>query len=136
MAPQATVAGSAAPPPLSAVEAFYAAGHWLYTEERFDDAVTVFRAVIRLAPTDERGWLALGACHEALDRHDVALELYEEARRVASAAPRCDLARARLLRARGRAGDAREAFAEAARAAGHLDDPELEALIAAERVRS
>ena len=69
-------------PPLSAVEAFYAAGHWLYAHERFDDAVTVFRAVIRLAPSDERGWLALGACHEALDRHDVALELYDEARRL------------------------------------------------------
>jgi Flp pilus assembly protein TadD len=69
-------------PPLTAVEAFYAAGHWLYSQRRFEDAVTVFRAVIRLTPTDERGWLALGACHEALDRHDVALELYDEARRL------------------------------------------------------
>jgi tetratricopeptide (TPR) repeat protein len=124
------------PLPLSAVEAFYAAGHWLYTQDRFDDAVTVFRAIIRIAPADERGWLALGACHEALDRHDVALELYDEARRVASAAPRCDLARARILRSRGLTGDAREAFAEAERAARLVDDDDLHSLIASERLRS
>jgi tetratricopeptide (TPR) repeat protein len=131
----------AQPPPappgaLAAVEAFYAAGHWLYTQERFDDAVTVFRAVIRLAPHDERGWLALGACNEALDRHDVALELYDEARRVASTAPRCGLARARILRVRGMHDDAREAFAEAEQAALQMDDDELCALIAAERRRA
>jgi tetratricopeptide (TPR) repeat protein len=123
-------------PPLSAVEAFYAAGHWLYSQDRFDDAATVFRAVIRIAPDDERGWLALGACNEALDRHDVALELYDEARRVASAAPRCELARARILRARGLTGDARRAFAEAEHAARGIDDDALHALIAAERQRS
>src|SRR5579863_7729852 len=123
-------------PPLSAVEAFYAAGHWLYSERRFEDAATVFRAVIRLAPTDERGWLALGACNEALDRHDVALALYDEARRVASTAPRCGLARARLLRARGLGTDAHEAFAEAEQAARDVDDDDLHALIAAERERS
>jgi len=127
---------SAAQPPLSAIEAFYAAGHWLYTQERFDDAVTVFRAVIRLAPGDERGWLALGACNEALDRHDVALELYDEARRVANAAPRCGLARARILRSRGLDDDAREAFAEAEHAARYIDDDELHALITTERQRS
>jgi tetratricopeptide (TPR) repeat protein len=131
-----TVVDGAAPKPLSAIEAFYAAGHWLYTQERFDDAITVFRAVIRIAPLDERGWLALGACEEALDRHDVALELYDEARRVASTAPRCSLARARLFRARGLASDARDAFAEAERAARDVDDDELHALIAAERGRS
>jgi tetratricopeptide (TPR) repeat protein len=124
-----------APPPLTAVEAFYAAGHWLYAQDRFEDAATVFRAVIRLAPTDERGWLALGACHEALDRLDVALELYGEARRVASVAPRCGLARARILRSRGLADDARAAFAEAELAARDIDDDELHALIASERSR-
>jgi tetratricopeptide (TPR) repeat protein len=135
MAPQTTTGASDAIP-LSAVEAFYAAGHWLYTQGRFDDAVTVFRAVIRLAPEDERGWLALGACNEALDRHDVALELYDEARRVSSAAPRCGLARARILHARGQSTDARQAFAEAERAASLVDDDELRALIEAERSRS
>lgn len=133
---QQTTPAGLSEPPLSAVEAFYAAGHWLYTQGRFDDAVTVFRAVIRLAPGDERGWLALGACSEALDRHDVALELYDEARRLARAAPRCGIARARILRARGMEDDAREAFAEAERAAAEVDDDDLHALIAAERHRS
>jgi tetratricopeptide (TPR) repeat protein len=133
---QKTTATDGSLPPLAAVDAFYAAGHWLYMQDRFDDAVTVFRAIIRLAPTDERGWLALGACNEALDRHDVALELYDEARRVASAAPRCGLARARILRSRGLLGDAREAFAEAEDAARGVDDDDLHALIAVERQRS
>lgn len=133
---QPTAARDGSPSLPDAVEAFYSAGHWLYTQERFGDAVTVFRAVIRLAPHDERGWLALGACNEALDRHDVALELYDEARRVASAAPRCGIARARIFRARGQASDAREAFAEAELIASQLDDDELHALIAAEKGRS
>jgi len=119
-----------------AVEALYAAGHWLYTQQRIDDAVTVFRAVIRVAPHDERGWLALGACHEAQDRHDVALELYDEARRVAASAPRCGIARGRILRTRGMNDDATDAFAEAARIAEELGDEDLSALVAAEKRRS
>jgi tetratricopeptide (TPR) repeat protein len=119
-----------------AIEALYAAGHWLYSQQRIDAAVTVFRAVIRIAPEDERGWLALGACHEAQDRHDVALELYDEARRVAKSAPRCGLARARICRMRGMSEDATEAFAEAARVADQLGDEDLRALVAAERRRS
>lgn len=121
---------------LRAIEALYAAGHWLYTEQRIDDAVTVFRAIIRIAPEDERGWLALGACHEAQDRHDVALELYDEARRVASIAPRCNLARARIFRALGLNGDADDAFAEATRIADELGDDDLRTLVAREARRS
>ncbi|MGO9835997.1 MAG: tetratricopeptide repeat protein [Polyangiaceae bacterium] len=121
---------------VKAVEALYAAGHWLYGQQRIEDAVTVFRAVIRIAPHDERGWLALGACHEAQDRHDVALELYDEARRVASSAPRCGLARARIFRTRGMNEDANDAFAEAARIAEELDDEDLRVLVAAEGRRS
>lgn len=137
--PQATsphVPGELPEARFKAVEALYAAGHWLYAQQRIDDAVTVFRAVIRIAPHDERGWLALGACHEAQDRHDVALELYDQARRVASSAPRCGLARARIFRTRGMNDDATDAFAEAARIAEDLDDEELRALVAAERRRS
>jgi len=119
-----------------AIEALYAAGYWLYAQQRIDDAVTVFRAVIRIAPHDERGWLALGACHEAQDRHDVALELYDEARRVARTAPRCGLARARILRTRGMDEHAKDAFVEAARIAEELDDDELRALVAEEGRRS
>jgi tetratricopeptide (TPR) repeat protein len=133
--PQATppqVRGELPDGRVKAIEALYAAGHWLYGQQRIEDAVTVFRAVIRIAPHDERGWLALGACHEAQDRHDVALELYDEARRVASSAPRCGLARARIFRTRGMNEDANDAFAEAARIAEELDDEDLRILVAAE----
>jgi tetratricopeptide (TPR) repeat protein len=120
----------------AAVEALYAAGHWLYERSRIDDAVTVFRAVIRIAPQDERGWLALGICHEAQDRHDVALELYSEARRVSKSWARCGLARARIFRARGMMQDAAEAFAEAERLVDELNDDELHELVDGERSRS
>ena len=72
----------------------------------------------------------------SLYRHDVALELYDEARRVARTAPRCGIARARIFRARGQDGDARDAFAEAERLAEQVDDEELRALLAAEKSRS
>jgi tetratricopeptide (TPR) repeat protein len=119
-----------------AVDALYAVGHWLYMQDRYSDAIRVFRAVLRVAPHDERGWLALGTCHEALDQHDVALELYDQARRTADAAPRCNIARARVMRARGMLADARESLDEAARIADQLDDEEVRALLVAERQRS
>jgi len=43
-----------------AVEALYATGHWLLSQERIAQAIVVFRAMIHVAPHDERGWLALG----------------------------------------------------------------------------
>jgi tetratricopeptide (TPR) repeat protein len=118
-----------------AIEALYATGHWLYSQQHIDHAMKVFRAMIHFAPDDERGWLALGACHEAKDQHDIALELYGAAAAMAHAAPRCELARARLLRARGREEDANEAIAQAARIAEELHDDELRALVADERGR-
>jgi tetratricopeptide (TPR) repeat protein len=120
----------------TAIEALYATGHWLYSQLRIEQAMPVFRAMIHLAPDDERGWLALGACHEAADQSDIALEIYGGATAVAPAAPRCELARARLLFARGMAREAREALAEAARIAEQLRDDDLRALVAMERRRS
>jgi tetratricopeptide (TPR) repeat protein len=121
-------------PPVSpaAVEALYATGHWLYTQRRFADAVTVFRAMVHVAPLDERGWLALGTTHQAQDEDDTALELYEAAIRMTRRAPRCQLARARILRQRGLHGQALDIAAEAARDAGDQGDDELLAIIAAE----
>lgn len=115
-----------------AIEALYATGHWLYLQLRIEQAMPVFRAMIHLAPEDERGWLALGACHEVEDQSEIALEIYGAATAVAPAAPRCELARARLLFARGRDREAREALAEAARIAEHLHDDDLRALVARE----
>ena len=127
---------SVAPQPSpGAIEALYATGHWLYSQDRFSHAQSVFRALIHLAPGDERGWLALGACHEALDQHDIALELYVAAGSVVHTTPRCELARARILRRRGLVSEAREAVDEAARIADELRDDELRKLVAAERRR-
>jgi tetratricopeptide (TPR) repeat protein len=120
-------------PSPAAIEALYATGHWLYSRERFVHAQSVFRALIHIAPEDERGWLALGACHEALDQFDIALEIYLAAGSVVPTAPRCELARARILRRRGLVGEAREAFEEVERMADELRDDELRAQVAAER---
>ena len=120
-------------PSPGALEALYATGHWLYVQDRFAHARNVFRAMVHLDPRDERGWLALGACHEAVDQHDIAMELYVAAVETADVAPRCELARARILRQRGRDREATEAIEEAERIADELDDDELRRLVALER---
>ncbi len=130
MSPRIGVPG----PSPGAIEALYATGHWLYSQQRYAHAVTVFRAMIHIAPRDERGWLAVGACHEVQDQADIALELYAAASSVTSA-PRCELARARLLRARGRSQEARGAIDQASRLAEELRDDDLRALVAVERGR-
>jgi hypothetical protein len=89
-----------------AAEALYATGHWLYSQRRIGHAIVVFRALVHVAPQDERGWLALGACHEGQDQNDLALGLYTAAVVEAHPAPQCELARARLLRACGMLGEA------------------------------
>jgi tetratricopeptide (TPR) repeat protein len=121
-------------PGANAVDALYSTGHWLYSQQRIAHAVAVFRAMIHLAPRDERGWLALGACHEAGDQQDIALQLYATASSIATA-PRCELAKARILRARGMSEEARSAIAEATRIAEELNDEDLFKLVAAERGR-
>src|SRR5580692_7789996 len=113
------------------IEALYATGHWLLTHDRPADAACVFRAMALLAPEDERSWLALGACHEALGQTDLALQMYGTGRVLAHRSARCDIARARVLRAAGRADDADGAIESAAEVAETLDDEELSALIRA-----
>ncbi len=122
-------------PSPGAIEALYATGHWLYTQERVADAQNVFRALIHVAPNDERGWLALGACHELHGEQDIAFELYDMASSVVEA-PRCGIARARILRARGLEREARQALDEIARLAASLHDDELRRLVELERRRS
>jgi tetratricopeptide (TPR) repeat protein len=122
-------------PSPGAVEALYATGHWLYSSERFAHAQSVFRAMIHLAPGDERGWLALGACYEALGDAAAALELYALAA-ADTVAPRCLLARARILRRHGLEAEARAAVREASRIAEHQRDHELRRLVATEAGQS
>jgi Tfp pilus assembly protein PilF len=120
-------------PSKGTLESLYATGHWLYSQHRFKHAKNVFRAMVHLAPRDERGWLALGACHEAEDQLDIALELYTAAVGMADVAPRCELARARVLKMKGRDAEAQHAVEEAARIAEELQDDELRCLAAHER---
>ncbi len=129
-----TTSTMAPAPSPEAVEALYATGHWLYSQARFTDAQGVFRALVYVAPEDERGWLALGACHEAVDEDDAAFDLYAAAASVTSA-PRCEIARARILRRRGDDAEARKALDEVARLAEGHHDHELRGLVEAERGR-
>jgi hypothetical protein len=115
------------------VEALYAAGHWLLSGGRHVDAAKVLHVMVLAQaktpgpPRDERGWLALGACHEGLGQPDVALELYRIGMLVEAPAVRCALARARLLHARG-GHDVEQAFELAYELASEAGDDELASL--------
>lgn len=113
------------------VEALYAVSHWLLEQGKFRDAASILRTMVQVAPTDERGWLALGVCHEHADQPEVAIEMYGTGSALCHPSPRCQLARARLLRAAGDEAEAFEAYEAAAEAAAH--DGELAELIDSER---
>lgn len=113
-----------------AVEGLYATGHWLLGADRFRDAGAVFRAMITVSPTDERGWLGLGAAHEGIEQPQIALEMYGTGRVAARPSPRCEVARARVLRALGRDEEAESALDLAE---DIVEDEDVKAAIAAER---
>jgi hypothetical protein len=116
----------------SAIEAIYATGYELLSRDRFSTAACVFRAMLTCAPHDERGFIALGACHEGMGQHHIALQLYAAGRALSRGGARCDLARARLLRATGQLEQAEEAMNRARRRAETIGDPELLTLVSAE----
>ena len=116
----------------TAVEALYATGKWLLDERRPHDALHVFRAMLLAAPVDERGWLGLGAAHEAIGEAHVALELYAGCA-LAARRGRCDVARARILRAFGRDDEAIAALDIVETVVDAEDDDALRALLAHER---
>lgn len=117
-----------------ALEALYAAAFMFLDADRVEDATNAFRVMVRLAPTDERAWLGLGACHERRDEEDIAAELYGAGSLVASPpSPRCLLALARLERARGDGHLADEHVTDAHALAHSLEDAELIELVALER---
>jgi tetratricopeptide (TPR) repeat protein len=117
---------------LDALEALYAAGHWLYSRARYKDAAAVFRVMAMCRPEEERGYLALGACHEGLGQQAIALELYNAAT-LTTSAPRCHVARARLLRLAGMVDHAEAALDEAEWIAIQRCDEHLRALVDGER---
>lgn len=115
------------------LEAVYATGYWLYQQERYEEAASVFRVLLQASPTEERSWLALADCHEKSGHWNIALELYGTGTVVAQPAPRCMLARARLLRIMERDVEAEEAYDEAEALADQVDDFCLKRTIRNER---
>jgi len=114
------------------IEKIYGLGFWLHARGRYADAALAFRTMLRTAPTDERGWLALGACHEKIEQPRVALQLYDWGARVARDSTRCHLARARLFARLDRPSDAAEAADAALRVAEEKGDDDLVAFVRAE----
>jgi hypothetical protein len=116
-----------------AIDALYATGHWLLSRDRTGDAAAVFGGMAALAPRDERAWLALGACHEAFDQPDLALEMYGTGQSLSRPGVRLRLARARVLSGLGRDDEACVAREDAEAVAEALGDERLLALVRAER---
>lgn len=79
----------------------YAAGHLLLDRERVEDAAVLFRTMLVADAEDERGWLALGTCHERLEQDEMAEELYGAGVQIARRKVRCLVAAARLFAKRG-----------------------------------
>ena len=129
----ALTAGQHGRPEASAVEILYRTGFQLHAEERYRDAAQVFQVMLRAAPTDERGWLALADCHEKLGQRLIALELCSAGTMAAEPAPRCMLSRFRLLYDLDRTREADEAFDAAIELAASLDDEGLTDLLHSER---
>lgn len=119
-----------------AADALYATGHLLLEQDKPAHASGVFRAMALLAPTDERAWLGMGACHEALGHLLVALEMYGTGCMLARAAVRSELARSRVLRKLGRDDEADVAVDRAEEIADREGEEVLMVLVQEERVRS
>ena len=118
-----------------AAEALYATGHLLLADQKPAHASGVFRAMALLVPTDERAWLGLGVCHEAIEQNLIALEMYGTGRMLARAPVRCELARARVLHKLGRDEERRESIDRAAEIAESCER-EMVTLVDIERAAS
>lgn len=117
---------------MAAIEALYATAKWLFDENRPIDAIHVFRAMLVAAPLDERGWLGLGACHDALGQPSIALQLLTHGA-TSCGGVRCHVARARILRTLGRDEEADAALDAAEEALAASTDDGEHALVAYER---
>ena len=118
-----------------AVEALYATAHWLLGQARYEDAAEVFRAMCKVVPGDERGWLGLGQAHEGAGQRLIAKEMYVTGVTLAHGG-RCAIALARVLRELGNDSDASEAIDLAEELAKDTDDEALAALVTYERGQS
>jgi tetratricopeptide (TPR) repeat protein len=114
-----------APRSVKPVEALYATAFALFQQESFAEAATVFRVMLRTAPTDERAWVGLGECHERVDQLLLALQLFGAGSIACYPSARCTLSRARLLRKLDRPEDAQQALDEARKIASSQNHDEL-----------
>ena len=115
-----------------AVESLYATGKWFLDQGQAQKAVDVFRVLLLVACSDERGWLGIGASHDALGQPSVALELYTLGAKAANSV-RCHVARARVLRSLSRDDEAFAALEDAENTLDDGDDEELRCLVEWER---
>ncbi len=91
-------------------DTIYATGFWLLEQERAQDAIHVFRTMLSIAPADERGWLALGECHERLGTPIKASRLYALGTAACGPTVRLLLAGARVGRKLGHDDQATDAY--------------------------
>ncbi len=88
--------------------------------------------MLHTSPSDERGWLGLGTCHERAGELNTAVRLYEVARHACPGSVRARLALARVLRRVDREDEARSAYEAAGELADEADDLQLASSIAHE----
>jgi hypothetical protein len=115
------------------MDALYYVGHQLLTGGRARDAAVVFRGMLVTDPADERGWVGLGGCHEALDQPDLAREMYGTGRVLAKPAGRCEIALLRLARNSGDEALVVDCLERANDVAIETEDAELAQLVRYER---
>ena len=65
------------------IEALYTLAYNLYTSGNFADAGTVFQALCLYKQNDQRFWMGLGGCRQALGEYQGAIDAYSMAGAVA-----------------------------------------------------
>jgi tetratricopeptide (TPR) repeat protein len=112
-------------------ELVYSKGFAFHADGRYAEAAEAFRVMLQIAPTDERGWLALGDCHEKVGQKRVALEIYGAGSVAAQPAPRCLISRFRILYDAGHFSEADAVLNDADSLAA--DDEQLSKIVSDER---
>ena len=112
-------------------ELVYCRGFALHADGRYAEAAEAFRVMLQIAPTDERGWLALGDCHEKVGQERVALEIYGAGTVAAQPAPRCLISQFRILYDLGCFTEADTVLCDAELLAA--DDEQLSRIVSDER---
>jgi tetratricopeptide (TPR) repeat protein len=115
-----------------ALDTLYAAGHYFLQKNRVQDALVFFRMMLVTGPEDERGFLAMGHCHELLGSQDLAMEIYGTGVQIAKKKVRAFCACARIAE---RTGDSDKADQILAEALGWVSDDDEAELIQNEQFR-